>query len=113
MRDQQNNCLQIVFLSRASPFNIDFVANNVFKCINGLAPIYLLSEFKHARLKSTPIEPDNIDMTCFDRPSSTTKYQGSFRINGAHVYKSLPREKISVSDLNKLKLFAKRFFKRQ
>ena len=44
--------------------------------------------------------------------AKTTKYQGSFRINGARAYNSLPRNIRSASDFSIFKSMAKRHFKR-
>ena len=44
-------------------------------------------------------------------PAKTTKYQGSFRINGGRDYNSLPSNIRAVKDFKKLKSIAKRYFK--
>ena len=61
----------------------------VHKCLHGIAPSYLLSEFRHAHL----FHGYNTRSRDLLRPpfAKTTKYQGSFRINGARTYNTLPR----------------------
>ena len=70
----------------------------VYKCLNNLAPNYLLSDFKRTQ------EFHTYNTRCKDslRPprAKTTKYQGSFRINGACTWNALPpqiRKEISFS----------------
>ena len=43
--------------------------------------------------------------------AKTTKYQGSFRINGARTYNTLPRIIRQVETLNEFKIKLKRHFK--
>ena len=73
----------------------------VFKCLNNLAPPYLLNEFNHSRdfhsyntrhrdLLRTPL-------------AKTTKYQGSFRFSGTKIWNSLPLGLRRTHDLNKFK----------
>ena len=44
-------------------------------------------------------------------PSQSTKYQGSFRINGARTYNTLPRIIRQVDTLSEFKIKLKRHFK--
>ena len=75
-----------------------------------IAPSYLLSEFRHAHL----FHGYNTRSRDFLRPpfAKTTKYQGSFRINGARTYNTLPRIIKQVDTLSEFKIKLKRHFKR-
>ena len=75
----------------------------VFKCINGLEPIYLLGEFKHAH----QIHAYHTRQRDLLRPPlvRTIKYHGSFRINDAHAYNSLPSEIRLVSSASEHSFF--------
>ena len=57
----------------------------VYKCLHGVAQLYLLSEFRHAH----QVHGYNTRSHDLLRPpfAKTVKYQGSFRINGARTYK--------------------------
>ena len=83
----------------------------VYKCINGLAPSYLLCEFRHAHQIHSHFtrHRDQLRLPL----AETTKYQGSFRINGACAYNSLPSNIRSTKDFNMFKSLAKWHFKRQ
>ena len=81
----------------------------VFKCLHNLAPSYLLSEFKHA-YEFHSFNTRNRDLLRFPF-ARTTKYQGSFRINGARTFNSLPRNSRLTEDLSKFKSEIKRHFK--
>ena len=61
----------------------------VRKCLHKIAPSYLLTEFRHAHL----FHGDNTRSRGLLRPpfAKTTKYQGSFKINGARTYNT-PRK---------------------
>ena len=61
----------------------------VHKCLHGIASSYLLSEFRHVLL----FRAYNTRSCDLLRPpfAKTTRYQGSFRINGAWTYNSLPK----------------------
>ena len=68
----------------------------VYKCINGIAPSYLLSEIWHAHQLHSHFtrQCDQLRLSL----AKTTKYQGSLRINGASTYNSLPsREPLKTS----------------
>ena len=57
----------------------------VHKCLPGIVPSYLLSEFRHAHLRHAHLFHGYNTRGCdLLRPpfAKTTKYQGSFRING-------------------------------
>ena len=81
----------------------------VHKCLHGIAPSYLLSEFRHAHL----FHGYNTRSRDLLRPpfAKTTKYQGSFRINGARTYNTLPRIINQVDTLSEFKIKLKRHFK--
>ena len=81
----------------------------VHKCLHGIAPPYLLSEFRHAHL----FRGYNTKSRDLLRPpfAKTTKYQGSFRINGARTYNTLPRIIRQVETLSEFKIKLKRHFK--
>ena len=81
----------------------------VHKCLHGIAPSYLLSEFRHAHL----FHGYNTRSRDLLRPpfAKTTKYQGSFRINGARTYNTLPRTIRQVETLSEFKIKLKRYFK--
>lgn len=55
----------------------------VYKSLHGMAPLYLLSEFRHAH----QVHGYNTKSHYFLRPplAKTAKYQGIFRINGART----------------------------
>ena len=81
----------------------------VHKCLHGIVPSYLLSEFRHAHL----FHGYNARSRDLLRPpfAKTTKYQGSFRINGARTYNTLPRIIKQVDTLSEFKIKLKRHFK--
>ena len=82
----------------------------VHKCLHGIAPSYLLSEFRHAHL----FHGYNTRSRDLLRPpfAKTTKYQGSFRINGARTYNTLPRIIRQAKTLSEFKFELKRHFKK-
>ena len=61
----------------------------VYKCLHGIAPSSFLSEFRHAHL----YHGYNTRSRDLLRPpfAKTAKYHGSFRINGARTYNTIPR----------------------
>ena len=73
----------------------------VHKCLHGIAPSYLLAEFRHAHL----FHGDNTGSRYLLRPpfAKNTKYQGSFRITGARTYNTLPRIIRQVETLREFK----------
>ena len=73
----------------------------VFKCLNNLAPPYLLNEFSHSR----DFHSYNTRHRDLLRPplAKTTKYQGSFRFSGTKIWNSLPLDLRRTHDLIKLK----------
>ena len=66
-----------------------------------IAPSYVLAEFRHAHL----FHGYNTRSRDLLRPpfAKTTKYQGSFRINGARTYNTLPRIIRQVETLREFK----------
>ena len=70
-------------------------------CLHGIAPSYLLSEFRHAHL----YHDYNTRSRDLLRPpfAKTAKYQGSFRINGARTYNTIPRTIRQVEAFSKFK----------
>ena len=60
----------------------------VFKCVNGLAPACLLNEFNFSR-DFHKYKTRNKDLIRVTR-AKTTKYQSSFRYNGAKAWNTLP-----------------------
>ena len=73
----------------------------VHKCLHGIAPSYLLSEFRHAHL----FHGYNTRSYFLRLPlAKTTKYQGSFRINGVRTYNTLPRIIRQVETLGEFKI---------
>ena len=78
----------------------------VHKRLQGIAPPYLLTEFRHAHL----FHGHNTRSRDLLRPpfAKTTKYQGSFGINGARTYNTLPRIIRQVEMLSEFKIKLKR-----
>ena len=78
----------------------------VFKCLNNLAPPYLLNEFSHSR----DFHSYNTHHRDLLHPplAKTTKYQGSFRLSGTKIWNSLPLDLRRTHDLNKFKSGLKR-----
>ena len=81
----------------------------VFKSINGLAPQYLIGEFRHAR-EIHSYHTRHRDLLRIPL-AKTSKYQGSFRINGARTFNTLPLTIRKSMTLVEFKTKAKRFFK--
>ena len=80
----------------------------VHKCLHGIAPSYLLSEFRHAHL----FHGYNTRSYFLRLPlAKTTKYQGSFRINGVRTYNTLRRIMRQVEKLSEFTIKLKRHFK--
>ena len=81
----------------------------VHKCLHGIAPSYLLSEFRHTHF----FHGYNTRICDLLPPpfAKTTKYQGSFRINAARSYNTLPRIIRQVDTLSEFKIKLKRNFK--
>ena len=81
----------------------------VHKCLHEMALSYLLSEFRYAHF----FHGYNTRSRDLLRPpfAKTTKYQGSFRINGALTYNTLPRIIRQVETLTEFKIKLKRHFK--
>ena len=68
----------------------------IYKCINGLAPSYLLSEFPAARSTNRL----SLYQTTWLPLAKTTKYQVSLRIDEAPAYNSIPSNRKSATDLD-------------
>ena len=79
------------------------------KCLHGIAPSYLLTEFRHAHF----FHGYNTKSRDLLRPpfAKTTKYQGSFRINGARTYNTLRRIMSQIEKLSEFTIKLKRNFK--
>ena len=74
----------------------------IFKCLNGLAPAYLLHDFHYSR-DFHAYNTRNKDLLRLPL-AKTTKYQTSFRYNGAKAWNDLPyklRIENSLSKFNK------------
>ena len=82
----------------------------VFKSIHGIAPSYLLSEFRHGHQihAYNTRQRDQLRLP----PARTTKYQGSFRFSGTRAFNTLPRNITTLHELNTFKINVKRHFKR-
>ena len=81
----------------------------VFKCLHGMAPSYLLSEFKHAH-EIHRYNTRGRDLLRLPL-ARTSKYQGSFRINGARAFNALPRSLRNIERLKEFKTKLKRHLK--
>ena len=71
----------------------------MYKCINGIVPSYLLSEFRHSHQLQSHFTRrcDQLRLLL----AKTTKYQGSFQINSARAYNSSPHANVrTVKDFN-------------
>ena len=82
----------------------------VHKCLHGIAPSHLLSEFRHAHF----FHGYNIRSRDLLRPpfAKTATYQGSLRrINGARTYNTIPRNIRQVETLSEFKIELKRHLK--
>ena len=81
----------------------------VDKCLHGIAPSYLLSEFRHAHFFHGYCTR-SLDLL---RPpfAKTAKYQGGFRINGTRTYNTIPRNIRQVEKFSEFKIKLKRHLK--
>ena len=81
----------------------------VHKCLHEIAPSYLPSKFRQTHF----FHGYNTRSRDLLRPpfAKTTKYQDSFRINGALTYNTLPRMIRQVETLSEFKIKRKRHFK--
>ena len=87
----------------------------VFKSLLGLAPSFLLTEFRHAHEIHQHNTHFNRHCDLLHLPlAKTTKYQGSFWYNGASTFNSLPASvrSWSLRELTEFKHLAKCHFKR-
>ena len=81
----------------------------VFKSLHSLAPAYLLNEFSHSRdFHSCNTRYRDLLRLPLAR---TTKYQGSFRFNGAKISNTLPLALRSEHDFNNFGFGLKRHFR--
>ena len=81
----------------------------VHKCLHGIAPSYLLPEFRYAHF----FHGLNTRSRDLLRPpfAKTATYQGSFRINGARTYNTIPRNIRQVETFSGIKIKLKRHLK--
>ena len=82
----------------------------VYKSLHGMAPAYLLTEFKYAH-QIHAYYTRHRDLLRLPL-AKTTKYQGSFRFKGARAFNTLPLSIRSVNELKEFKIQAKRHLKR-
>ena len=81
----------------------------VHKCLHGIAPSYLLSEFRHAHFfHGYNTRSRDLLRSPF---AKTAKYQRSFRINGARTYNTIPRNIRQVETFSEFKIKLKRHLK--
>ena len=73
----------------------------MFKCLNGLAPAYLLHDF-HYSCDFHTYNTRNKDLLRLPL-AKTTKYQSSFRYNGAKAWNDLPYKLRIENSLSKFK----------
>ena len=73
----------------------------MFKCLNGLAPAYLLHDF-HYSLDFHVCNTQNKDLLRLPL-AKTSKYQSSFRYNGAKAWNDLPYKLRIENSLSKFK----------
>ena len=73
----------------------------IFKCLNGPAPAYLLHDFHYSR-DSRIYNTRNKDLLWLPL-AKTTKYQSSFRYNGAKAWNDLPYKLRIENSLSKFK----------
>ena len=73
----------------------------IFKCLNGLAPAYLLHDFHYSR-DFNPYNTRNKDLLQLPL-AKTTKYQTLFRYNGAKAWNDLPYKLRIENSLSKIK----------
>ena len=78
------------------------VCLQVFKCLNNLAPVYLLNEFRFSS-DIHNYNTRNKDLIRVPR-AKTTKYQSSFRCNGAKLRNTLPANIRKETTLSSFKL---------
>ena len=74
----------------------------VYKFLHGMAPLYLLSEFRHAH----QVHGYNTRSHNLLRPplARTGKYEGNFRINETRTYNTLPGNIRQIETLNDFKI---------
>jgi hypothetical protein len=81
----------------------------VFKCLHGLAPVYLLHEFNYSREfhAYNTRHKDNLRLPL----AKTTKYQNSFRYNGAKIWNRLPLNLRNQTRFSKFKIDVKKYLR--
>ena len=79
----------------------------VFKCLHGLAPVYLLNQFSFSRDFRTynTRHKDQIRLPL----AKTSKFQSSFLYNGAKVWNTLPAYLRSITSLTNFKTKLKQY----
>ena len=83
----------------------------VYKCLNNLAPPYLLDEFKHSRYYHN-YNTRHRDLLRLPL-TRTSKYQSSFRYNGAETWNSLSTKVRNTSAFLPFRKALKSFFQHQ
>ena len=78
------------------------VCLQVFKCLNNLEPVYLLNELRFSS-DIHNYNTRNKDLVRVPR-AKTTKYQSSFRCNGAKLWNTLPANIRKETTLSSFKL---------
>ena len=80
-----------------------------FNCLHGLAPVYLLNEFNYSREfhAYNTRHKDQLRLPL----ARTTKYQSSFRYNGAKIWNRLPLTLRNETNFHKFKLDLKKYLK--
>jgi hypothetical protein len=81
----------------------------VYKSLHGMSPDYLLTEFKYAHQVHT-YNTRHRDLLRLPL-AKTTKYQGSFRYNGARTFNALPLNVRNINEFQAFKTRLKRYFK--
>ena len=79
----------------------------VYKCINGLAPVYLLDDF-HSSEQIHNYDTRNKDLIRLPL-ARTTKFQTSFKYNAAKSWNTLPRNLRHDQSLTSFKLKVKKY----
>ena len=79
----------------------------VYKCINGLAPVYLLDDF-HSSEQIHNYDTRNKDLICLPL-ARTTKFQTCFKYNAAKSWNTLPRNLRHDQSLTSFKWKVKKY----
>lgn len=83
----------------------------VFKCLNGLAPVYLLHDFNHSS-EYHHYNTRHKDLLRLPL-AKTSKYQTSFRYNGAKTWNALPLKIRKITNFVNFKNNLKKYFRDQ